>query len=229
VQTEYGALEGVVDGRSRIFKGVPFAAPPVGPLRWRSPQPPAKWSGTRSAKSFAPDCLQWRNQSSMALVTSEDCLYLNLWVPAKASSKPLPVMMFFFGGSWAWGGTQFTVYDGGRILEKADDVIICTVNYRLGALGFIASAALSAESGTSGNYGLLDQQAAMRFVQGNIAAFGGDPARLTIWGESAGAGSVSTHMVMPSSWGLFAQAVVESGPVAAWTAKPFVVMQVRSH
>ena len=169
VRTKYGTLEGSVEGRSRIFKGVPFAAPPVGPLRWRSPQPPSAWSGTRSAKSFGPDCLQWRNQSALASVTSEDCLYLNLWVPEK-QNKPLPVMMFFFGGSWAWGGTQFSVYDGARILEKADDVIICTVNYRLGALGFIASAALSAESGTSGNYGLQDQQAAMRFVRDNIVA-----------------------------------------------------------
>jgi para-nitrobenzyl esterase len=226
VQTKYGALEGKVDGRSVTFKGIPFAAPPVGPLRWRSPQSPSPWSGTRSAKSFAPDCLQWHNSSALAAITSEDCLYLNLWVPEKPpSSAPLPVMMFFFGGSWAWGGTQMTIYDGARMLEKANDVIICTVNYRLGPLGFIASAELSAESGTSGNYGLMDQQAAMRWVRDNAAAFGGDGKRLTIWGESAGASSVSTHLVMPSSWGLFSQAVVESGPVAAWSAKPFDIMQ----
>ncbi len=243
IKTAQGSLKGSTVGRSIAFKGIPFAAPPVGPLRWRGPQPPSTWSGIRDATSFAADCIQWRNVTSMALVTSEDCLYLNLWVPLRPArtAPPIPVMIFFFGGSWAWGtltrfsltvftaqskgGTQFTVYDGARIIEKTDGVIVCTVNYRLGALGFIASSELSAESGTSGNYGLLDQRAAMQWVQQNIAAFGGDGSRITIWGESAGAGSVSNHLVLPKSWPFFSRAIVESGPIAAWVAKPFPLMQ----
>jgi carboxylesterase type B len=205
---------------------VPFAAPPIGPLRWKPPVAPSSWKTTLSTKDYRKDCLQWHAVDFLAGKTSEDCLFLNVWSPLNVTT-PLPVMLFFYGGSWSWGGTQFVLYDAVRVLKKRQDVIIVTSNYRLGALGFMASTALQSEreSKAVGNYGLLDQRFAMQWIQNNIAAFGGAKLTTTIWGESAGAGSVSNHLVMKRSWPYFQQAIIESGPAASWVARPLSVFQ----
>ena len=192
-----GALSGFAsrDGLVRSFKGIPYAAPPVGALRWRPPQAVTAWQGTREANRFASICPQpspipgafyQREYFQTAEAQSEDCLYLNVWTAAPAGAAPRPVMVFFHsGGNSLWSGSM-PVYDGTNLARKG--AVVVTINYRLGPFGFLAHPELDAESPdhVSGNYGLLDQQAALRWVKANIAAFGGDPERITIFGQSAG-------------------------------------------
>ena len=199
----------------RIFKGIPFAQPPVGDLRWREPQPPKDWTGVRNADQFGPRCMQrtgptadyWFRSNGM----SEDCLYLNVWTPAKSGSEKLPVLVYVFGGGFQNGDGSEPRYDGESMARKG--IVAVTVNYRTNVFGFFSHPELTKESPhhASGNYGLLDQVAALRWVQQNIAAFGGDPKRVTIAGESAGSISVSALMASPLSRDLIAGAIGESG------------------
>lgn len=211
-------LNGIVEGATnlhgiRSFLGVPFAAPPTGDLRWKPPQPAKTWSGVREAKSFAPAPLQ--NSAIEALIgtpkdQSEDCLYLNVWTPAKQDSERLPVLVWIFGGAFVAGTTSMPVYDGSRLAEKG--VVVVSIAYRLGPFGFLTHPELSREGGgISGNYGLLDQIAGLRWVRDNIAAFGGDPGCVTLFGQSAGAISVSMLAASPQSKGLFHRAISQSG------------------
>lgn len=215
VMTEAGAVEGVREGQLTVYKGVPFAAPPLGALRWREPQPVQPWQGVRKADAFAPACMQIG--VSMPGETpppeSEDCLYLNIWTPAKRPHARLPVMVWIHGGGFISGWAGMPLYRGDRLALKG--VVVVTVAYRLGPFGFLAHPQLTAESphGGSGNYGLMDQVAALRWVQRNIGAFGGDPARVTIAGQSAGSNSVSLLMATPLAKGLFQRAIGESGGV----------------
>jgi para-nitrobenzyl esterase len=211
-----GILEGVVsaDGKVRTFKGIPFAAPPVGPLRWQPPQPVQPWTGVRKAIEYGPRPMQgfiWADMIFHDPGPSEDCLYLNLWMPAKPASAKLPVMVWIFGGGLMAGSTSEARQDGGNLCKKG--VVVVSMNYRLGIFGFFAHPELTKESGhhASGNYGLLDQVAALEWVKKNIATFGGDPDNVTIFGESAGSFSVSTLMASPLAQGLFQRAIGESG------------------
>lgn len=206
VVTEAGAVKGLVSDH-REFRGVPFARPPIGQLRWRAPQPAQRWAGLRDATAFASACPQSVGLGG-ATSTDEDCLYLNVYTPLKASK--LPVMVWIPGGSFTSG--LGSIYDPSTIVSKGN-VVAVTLNYRVGALGFLATPALAAENraGASGNYGVLDQQAALRWVQQNIKKFGGDPDNVTIFGESAGGSSVCMHLVSPPARGLFHKAISESG------------------
>lgn len=211
---------GVLAGKSLdgvdAFLGVPYAAPPVGPLRWTAPQPAPTWSGQRDATRFGAACYQelagaWGPYTSEFIAgppISEDCLFLNVWKPAQARGK-LPVLVFIHGGAFAGGAGHVAAYDGAQLAKRG--LVVVTINYRVGALGFLAHPALTAEGQGSGNYGLLDQVAALRWVQANAAGFGGDAARVTIAGESAGAASVNYLQVMPAAKGLFARAISISG------------------
>ncbi|QIL75177.1 carboxylesterase/lipase family protein [Hymenobacter sp. HDW8] len=215
VQTANGLLEGATAASGiREFKGVPFAAPPVGDLRWREPQPVKNWTGTRQAKNFGPQAMQLPIYSDMNFRSdgvSEDCLYLNVWTPAKSAQVKLPVLVYFYGGGFIAGDGSEPRYDGESMALRG--IVTVTVNYRLGIFGFLAHPELTQESPNkaSGNYGFLDQNAALRWVQQNIAAFGGDPKKVTIAGESAGSMSVSAQMASPLSKSLFARAIGESG------------------
>jgi para-nitrobenzyl esterase len=215
VKVESGQLKGAVENGVVAFKGVPFAAPPVAQLRWRAPQPVAPWAGVRPAAKFAPDCLQVPFPSDAAPVgaggLSEDCLYANVWAPATHGAKKLPVMVWIYGGGFVNGGSSPDVYNGTHFAEHG--VIFVSFNYRVGRFGFFAFPALTAEHPDEphGNYGYMDQIAALKWVQKNIAAFGGDPGAVTILGESAGGGSVLTLLTSPLSQGLFQRAIVESG------------------
>jgi len=201
----------------RVYRGVPFAAPPVGDLRWKAPQPAAKWQGVRQAAEFSNACWQTQYPAAAAIYQaklpplSEDCLYLNIWTPAQSAQDRLPVMVWIHGGGFTRGYGGSHAYDGEALARKG--VVIVTINYRLGIFGFFAHPALSAESGhhASGNYALLDQIAALQWVQKNIAAFGGDPTRVTIFGESAGSWAVNVLMASPLAKGLFQRAIGESG------------------
>jgi len=213
-----GVLEGVIsaDDKVRTFKGVPFAAPPVGPLRWKEPQPAAAWEGVRRASEYGARCMQGAIYSDMIFHDSgpnEDCLYLNLWMPAHPATTHLPVMVWIFGGGFAAGSTSEPRQDGGNLSKQG--VMVVSMNYRLGIFGFFSHPDLTKESGhnASGNYGLLDQVAALRWVHDNIAAFGGDPNNVTIFGESAGASSVSALVASPLAKGMFQRAIGESGSV----------------
>jgi len=214
VKTTNGMLEGVNESGVKTFKGVPFAAPPVGNLRWREPQPLANWAGIRKADKFAPRAMQLPIYSDMMFRSdgmSEDCLYLNVWTPAKTGDEKLPVLVYFYGGGFVAGdGSEFR-YDGESMARKG--IVAITVNYRLTVFGFFAHPELTKESPhhASGNYGLLDQSAALQWVQKNIAAFGGDAKRVTIAGESAGSTSVSAQMASPLSKTIIAGAIGESG------------------
>lgn len=218
--------QGVLAGKSarlnghevREFRGIPYAAPPLGALRWKPPQPAPHWSGVRSARQFGPRCMQLPLFDDMVFRSdgvSEDCLYLNVWTPAKADEAKLPVLVYFFGGGFVAGDGSEHRYDGASMAAKG--IVTVTVNYRLGVFGFLATPGLAAESPqhAAGNYGLLDQAAALRWVRDNIAHFGGDPARVTIGGESAGSISVSAQMTSPLSKHLFAGAIGESGALIA--------------
>ncbi len=211
-----GMLEGDYSTRSGVqsYLGIPFAAPPVNDLRWRAPQPAQDWKGVRMAHEFGPRPVQRYVYSDMRFRSpsvSEDCLYLNVWTPAKEGQNGLPVLVYFYGGGFQAGSGDERRYDGERLAEEG--VVVVTPNYRLNIFGFLAHPELSAESdyGGSGNYGLMDQAAAIQWVKDNIAAFGGDPEQITIAGESAGSMSVSLQMVSPLSRDLLAGAVGQSG------------------
>lgn len=220
VHVRSGSLSGVpsTDGAVLSFKGVPYARPPVGALRWQPPQAPETWSGVRDAHAFGPRSIQPdRPQTSISYFgperESEDCLYLNLWTAAASEDERRPVMVWFHGGAFQVGSGSLPIFDGENLARRG--VIAVTVNQRLGALGFLAHPELSKQSGTSGNYGLLDQIAALAWVRDNIAAFGGDPDRVTIFGQSVGASSVCCLMASPLARGLFHRAIGQSGASVA--------------
>ena len=212
VHIAQGDLPGVTAGGVESFKGIPFAAPPVGDLRWRPPGPGPSWTGVKTADAFGPICMQGRRGFFAQSPMSEDCLTLNVWRPAGA--KPgarLPVMVWIYGGAFVQGSSATPFYDGAHFAEKG--VVLVSFNYRLGVFGFFAHPELTAESAhhSSGNYGFLDQIAALQWVQRNIAQFGGDPNRVTIFGESAGSWSVNLLVASPLAKGLFQAAIGESG------------------
>jgi para-nitrobenzyl esterase len=208
-----------VDPQVTVFKGIPFAAPPVGDLRWRPPQPVKPWATVLHADHFGASCVQrivnellpWTAEFMTHNQVSEDCLFLNIWTPRPATSANLPVVVYIHGGAFSGGAGDIAVYDGTRL--AATGLVVVTVNYRLGVFGFLAHPDLTAESdhSSSGNYGLLDQVAALKWIQANIEAFGGDPHRVTIWGQSAGAFSVGDLMASPLAAGVFQRAMADSG------------------
>jgi para-nitrobenzyl esterase len=210
VQLTYGQVSGVeLDNDVTVFRGIPFAAPPVGDLRWKAPQPPIPWQGVRAANTFGATCMQ-RGRALM----SEDCLYLNVWTKADLDddevSDDLPVMVWIHGGGWSSGASSNGTYDGFAFADKG--VVLVSVNYRMNAFGFMAHPALSAESdrGVSGNYGILDHVAALEWVRDNISGFGGDRDNVTIFGESAGGASIYALLATPLAEGLFQRAISES-------------------
>lgn len=213
IQTQSGQVSGVSENGVLVFKGIPFAAPPVGDLRWREPQPPAPWSGVKAADQFSPICMQPGRYPDDAPPEpqSEDCLYLNIWLPPGAHETPLPVMVWIYGGGLLNGSASTPLYAGDELAKRG--VIVVTTNYRLGALGFLAHPELTRESAhaSSGNYGLLDQIAALNWVQKNISAFGGDPANVTVFGQSSGAISISVLTSSPLAKGLFTRVIAQSG------------------
>ncbi len=221
VRVTQGLLTGA-PGRNRaitVFKGVPFAAPPIGDLRWRRPQPPAAWEGTRAATEFSPSCMQeivdahdpWTYEFMAHGEVSEDCLTLNIWTPARVTSERRPVFVYIHGGANREGSGSVPVYDGEGLASRG--LVVVTINYRLGVFGFFAHPELTAESpeNASGNYGLLDQIAALRWVHENIGSFGGDPDRITVAGQSAGASAVHNITASPLARGLFHRAIAQSG------------------
>src|ERR1700677_3303940 len=206
VVTANGAVRGTSSGPVNEFLGIPYAAPPVGALRWRPPQPAASWPGVRAATAFAPHCPQLASPFGQAS-TSEDCLFLNVFTPSHGQAGARsPVMVWIHGGALVTG--ESNDYDPAKLVE--DGVTVVTINYRLGALGFLADPALADANGQSGDYGLMDQQAALRWVQRNIASFGGDPRNVTIFGESAGGLSTLSPVASPQAKGLFQKAIAES-------------------
>ncbi len=211
VRTENGLIEGTTEDGLSVYRGIPFAAPPLGELRWRPPQPAARWEGVRIADKFGPPCIQSNPAIAKLPQPSEDCLYLNIWSPAKSPQDRLAVMVWIHGGGFSAGATAERLYHGENLAKKG--VVVVTIGYRLGALGFLAHPGLSAESPrrVSGNYGLLDMIAGLQWVQRNIAAFGGDPKRVTIFGESAGGIAVSMLCASPLAKGLFHRAISQSG------------------
>jgi para-nitrobenzyl esterase len=225
VHTASGAVEGTAstDGKIQIYKGIPYAAPPIRDLRWQPPKPAAQWEGVRKATAFGARCMQAKIYDDMVFRDdgpSEDCLNLNVWTPAASATDRLPVMIWIYGGGFQAGGTSEPRQDGEALARKG--VVVVSMNYRLGIFGFFAHPELTKESNhhASGNYGLMDQSAALRWVHDNIAAFGGDPAKVTIFGESAGSISVSDQMASPLSKDLFARAIGESGGVFSYTNPP---------
>ena len=223
--TENGSVRGIpaADPRITAFKGIPFAAPPTGDLRWRAPQPAANWEGTRDCSRFAPVSIQetpgksggfydreWHVDPDIPM--SEDCLYLNIWTPARSREEKLPVMVWIFGGGMTCGYPSEMEFDGERIARRG--VILVSVNYRLNAFGFLAHPELTKEAGAHGeigtNFGLLDQQAGIRWVKRNIAAFGGDPDNITVFGQSAGGRSTWIQVTSPTNAGLFGKAIIQS-------------------
>jgi para-nitrobenzyl esterase len=208
VQVEEGLVQGTIEDGLTVFKGIPFAAPPVGDLRWRAPQPAAKWKGVRQADKFAPGPIQGGNPPSGK---SEDCLYLNIWTPAKSARDRIPVLVWIYGGGFNMGSTSEPVYSGEKLAKKG--VVLVSIAYRVGQLGFLAHPELNAENPdhSSGNYGLLDMIAGLKWIQKNIAAFGGDPDKVTIFGESAGGIAVSMLCASPLAKGLFHGAISQSG------------------
>ena len=205
-----GKMKGTIEGNLRVFKGIPYARPPVGNLRWKAPLPLPRWQGIRETTAFGPACFQPANTFVSIYVghpmpMSEDCLTLNIWAPADAHDAP--VFFWIYGGALWGGASRDALYDGARLAEHG--VVVVSINYRLGVLGWLAHPQLSAESpqGISGNYGLLDQIAALKWVRSNIGTFGGDPANVTIAGESAGGLSVMYLMVSPEARNLFAKEI----------------------
>lgn len=213
---ESGPISGLLEDGVWVYRGIPFAAPPVGELRWREPQPVEPWDEILVCEEFGPACPQpasdWTGMLDVG-ETDEDCLYLNVWTPAGSPEERLPVMVWIHGGAYVSGAASLPIYDGHNLAEKG--VVVVTVNYRLGALGFMAHPLLSAESphGVSGNYGLLDQVAALEWVRDNVEVFGGDPDAVTVFGESAGGMSILNLMCSPLAEGLFGRAIVQSGPM----------------
>jgi len=232
VKTDKGDVEGsyTADNQVLAFKGIPYAAPPVGDLRWQPPQPPARWKHTFSAKDFGSHCMQGADFKDMIFPDpgpSEDCLTLNVWAPAKAKRGSLPVMVWIFGGGFVAGGTSEPRQDGQFLAHR--NVVVVSMNYRLGIFGFLALPELTAESPhhASGNYGLLDQTAALEWVRDNISNFGGDPNNVTIFGESAGSFAVSAQMASPMARGLFSKAIGESGGAFSSEGLPFESLKAR--
>lgn len=213
--TRYGKVEGIRDGNVSVWKGIPYAAPPINSLRFRAPQEPEPWEGIREAKKFGPAAMQFERETMMFLgdsptIKSEDCLYLNIWSPG-ADRKRRPVMVWIHGGSFMYGSGSSNLYDGKSFADKGN-VVVVTINYRLGVFGFLHLGEIGgAEYSASGNCGLLDQAAALRWVYENIEAFGGDPNNITIFGESAGSVSVGSLLTMPIVKGLFNKAILQSG------------------
>jgi len=208
VKIEEGLLQGTLEDGLTVYRGIPFAAPPIGDLRWRAPQPAAKWDGVRQATKFAPGPIQaWGAPTGK----SEDCLYLNVWTPAKSASDRIPVLVWIYGGGFNGGSTSVPNYSGENLAKKG--VILVSIAYRVGQLGFMAHPELSAEdpNHVSGNYGLLDMIAGLQWIQKNISVFGGDPNKVTIFGESAGGIAVSMLCVSPLAKGLFQGAISQSG------------------
>lgn len=221
VRVDRGELQGVVADGVAVFKGIPFAAPPLGDLRWRPPQPAARWTGVRQAEEFGADCMQGRfgpppaaaAGAPAARVPSEDCLFLNVWRPADPTARGLPVMVWIYGGGFTGGSSASPSTSGAEFAKQG--VILVSFNYRLGRFGFFAFPALSRDrpDETKGNYAYMDQIAALQWVRRNIAAFGGNPDNVTIFGESAGGVSVHSLLASPQARGLFQKAIVESGGV----------------
>jgi len=217
VKTEQGKVKGktINDGKVRAFLGLPYAEPPVGDLRWKAPEPPAKWKGDRDGTTFAPHCAQNHVFDDMifqdAAGAKEDCLYLNVYTPAESTDKSkLPVMFWIHGGGYSGGGSDEPRHNGDFLPLKG--VVLVTINYRLGVFGFLATSDLAKEgNGAAGNYGLMDMVEALKWVKGNIKQFGGDPDNVTIFGESAGSFAVCTLMAAAPAHGLFAKAIGESG------------------
>lgn len=217
VKTQYGWVGGALERGVVAFKGIPYAAPPRGVLRWAAPQPAKAWRGVRPAVQYGPDCMQRPTPGDAAPLRtqpSEDCLYINVWRPEKASAKPLPVMVWIYGGWYVDGGTSPAVYDGSSFARR--DVVLVSFNYRLGNFGFFAFPALARAGMPEGNFTFMDQIAALKWVRRNIAAFGGDPDNVTIFGESCGGASVNALLISPQANGLFQKAIIESGGGAGW-------------
>jgi para-nitrobenzyl esterase len=216
VTIDTGTLEGAVDSTTSVmvFRGIPYAAPPIGDLRWKPPQAPARWQGVRAARDLGHNCMQHQPYGDIdpfAAGVSEDCLYLNVWTKSLDNRAPRPVMVWIHGGGFFAGFGGEERHNGARLAQKG--AVVVTLNYRLGPFGFFAHPALAAESPhhAAGNYGLLDQIAALQWVKRNIARFGGDPSRVTIFGESAGGMSVGSLIASPLAKGLFQRAILESG------------------
>jgi len=212
VKTEGGTIQGTVEEGLSVYRGIPYAASPVGDLRWRAPQAAAKWQGVRMAEQYGPPCIQSNKAlENQPIKHSEDCLYLNVWTPAKGAADRLPVMVWIHGGGFTAGATLERLYHGEQLAKRG--VVVVTIGYRLGVMGFMAHPGLSAESPrhVSGNYGVLDMIAGLQWVQRNIAAFGGDPKHVTIFGESAGGAAVSILCASPLAKGLFHGAISQSG------------------
>ena len=214
VATKSGSLKGVTEGKVVAFKGIPFAQAPVGDLRWRAPQPVKRWKGVKAADQYGPDCMQIpfkADAAPLGVKPAEDCLYVNVWAPAETSKKKRPVMVWIYGGGFVNGGSSPPVYAGSKFAE--DGVVFVSFNYRLGRFGFFAHPGLTREAAGApqGNYGILDQIAALKWVQDNIAAFGGDADNVTIFGESAGGFSVHGLTTTPLAKGLFDKAIAMSG------------------
>jgi len=230
VRTESGLIEGAAgsDKSITVFKGVPFATPPVGGKRWRAPEAPLKWSGVRLADRFGANCMQtivqekkpWTYEFMAHGEVSEDCLFLNIWTAAASATEKRPVFVYLHGGANTEGSGSIDAYDGEGLAHKG--LVMITINYRLGVFGFFTHPELSKESPNhvSGNYALLDQIAALKWVKKNIAAFGGDPERVTVAGQSAGASDIASLITSPLAKGLFQRAIMESGGVAAGGGSP---------
>ncbi|MBN2169541.1 MAG: carboxylesterase family protein, partial [Actinobacteria bacterium] len=217
IELDSGAVSGKRQGEVISYLGIPYASPPTGKLRWTPPQPVSPWSKTKACNKFGPACPQIKSKFYDVGPTSEDCLYLNVWVPERRSGSEFPVLVWLHGGGFTTGAGSQDLYNGSNLALKG--FVVVTLNYRLGPLGFLALPALSDESpeGSSGNYGLLDQIAALQWVQRNIEAFGGDKDRVTLFGESAGAVSTCFFLLSPAAEGLFQYAIIESAPL--WISK----------
>jgi para-nitrobenzyl esterase len=217
VKTQYGWVSGALERGVVAFKGIPYAAPPRGVLRWAAPQPATPWHGVRPAVEYGPDCMQRPTPGDAAPLRtrpSEDCLYVNVWRPARVSSKPLPVMVWIYGGWYVDGGTSPAVYDGSAFARRG--VVLVSFNYRLGNFGFFAFPALARAGVPEGDFAFMDQIAALKWVKRNIAAFGGDPRNVTVFGESCGGASVNALLINPQANGLFQKAIIESGGGGGW-------------
>ncbi len=219
VKVEQGFLQGMIEDGVTVYKGVPYAAPPVGELRWRAPRPPASWNGIRMADKYSANPIQvmvkefgpWTSEYQPQGEVSEDCLYLNIWTSAKSSKEKRPVVMYIPGGAFTGGSGNCPVYNGVNLAKKG--LVVVTINYRVGIIGFFALPELTKESenNSSGDYGLLDQVAALEWIKKNISVFGGDPNSVTIMGQSAGAASVNYLTASPLAKGLFIRAIAQSG------------------
>jgi para-nitrobenzyl esterase len=214
-ETSYGRLRGTMENEVCVYRGIPFAAPPVGALRFRPPERPARWSGIRDAKRFGPGSYQADRPLAPVLgivipEQSEDCLTLNVWTPAAENAARRPVLVWIHGGAWVIGAGSETIYDGTRLVRRGD-VVVVTINYRLGPFGFLRAAELGGGLDSTGNEAMLDQVAALEWVRDEIAAFGGDPGNVTVLGESAGSVNIACMLTMPRARGLFHKAVLESG------------------